>query len=135
MKRALGGLMLAWLTAWAVGCGGDEGLGRATTTLAECEAEGGRVVPDPGDGSAYEEGCDLPEVRIGEVLDTAMGGVCCAELPYLSPDECVEAGGEVLGDPGDHSLVRAGCPDLRENLGFVSFGFEGGLCCGPVPTE
>jgi hypothetical protein len=138
MRCALAGLTLACLMVWAVGCSTDDedvGLGRATTTVAECQAEGGRAVADPGDGSVYDAGCDLPEVRIGELLETATGGICCAFRPILSLDGCDEAGGEVLGDPGDHSLVRGGCPDLRENLGFVDFGFEGGLCCGPVPAE
>jgi hypothetical protein len=47
----------------------------------------------------------------------------------LTPDECVAKGGETIGDPGDGSTRRNGCPGGRTLLGNVKIGIEGGICC------
>jgi hypothetical protein len=47
----------------------------------------------------------------------------------LSPAECEARGGEVVGDPGDGSTHRDGCPNGRLKLGTVPIGIEGGICC------
>lgn len=48
----------------------------------------------------------------------------------LAPEECVAKGGETIGDPGDGSTRRNGCPGGRKLLGNVKIGIEGGICCG-----
>ena len=47
----------------------------------------------------------------------------------LTPEECVSKGGETIGDPGDGSTRRNGCPGGRAQLGNVKVGIEGGICC------
>lgn len=44
----------------------------------------------------------------------------------LTPEACESMGGYFMGDPGNGS-VRCGAGE--DNLGFVTFGFEGGICC------
>jgi hypothetical protein len=46
----------------------------------------------------------------------------------LSPDQCVQQGGEVRGDIGD-GQIRCGAGE-RE-LGRVPVGIEGSICCVP----
>ena len=51
-------------------------------------------------------------------------------LPDVSVEACEEAGGEPLYDPGDGSISLRGCPDDRQELGFLTpGGGEGALCC------
>jgi hypothetical protein len=47
----------------------------------------------------------------------------------LTTEECVAKGGEGIGDPGDGSTRRNGCPGGRALLGNVKIGIEGGICC------
>lgn len=47
----------------------------------------------------------------------------------LTPDQCVAKGGETIGDRGDGSTRRNGCPNSRKLLGNVRIGIEGGICC------
>ena len=47
----------------------------------------------------------------------------------LTTEECGAKGGEVVGDPGDGSTRRNGCPGGRQLLGNVKIGIEGGICC------
>ena len=57
----------------------------------------------------------------------------CGEEPepgrVLEPAECEARGGTVIGDPGDGSVHRDGCPEGQELLGSVNLGIEGGICC------
>ncbi|NMO14552.1 hypothetical protein HPC49_02230 [Pyxidicoccus fallax] len=70
------------------------------------------------------------------ILAVGVGAVACGddepeERPgeLLTPEECIARGGEAIGDPGDGSTHREGCPDGREQLGSLEFGDEGGICC------
>ncbi len=47
----------------------------------------------------------------------------------LTPDQCAAKGGETIGDRGDGSTRRDGCPNSRKLLGNVRIGIEGGICC------
>jgi hypothetical protein len=60
------------------------------------------------------------------------GGYCQLEQSY-SIEECQRHGGEALSDPGDLSLLQAGCPNGGHVLASIKFGvfIEGGLCCAP----
>src|SRR5689334_6281749 len=51
------------------------------------------------------------------------------EAPWLTPDECTGKGAETIGDRGDGSTRRNGCPEGRKLLGNVKIGIEGGICC------
>jgi hypothetical protein len=46
--------------------------------------------------------------------------------PLLSTDQCAQIGGKVRGDRGDGTVA---CLAGEEELGRVSFGTEGGVCC------
>ncbi len=50
------------------------------------------------------------------------------ENTRVLPGECAALGGEALYDPGDGSVLEAGCPDDRALLAML-VGIEGGLCC------
>ena len=45
---------------------------------------------------------------------------------FNSDEECEDAGGIVIGDPGDGS---AACENEEDFLGVVKVGIEGGVCC------
>lgn len=53
--------------------------------------------------------------------------------PTLTSAQCVAAGGTPIGDPGNGSTVKNGCPAGRTLLGYLSEpGWtEGGICCAP----
>jgi len=50
----------------------------------------------------------------------------------LTPEDCQAQSGEVLYDKGDGSMA-GGCPDGRTQLGMVSGGVEGAVCCAISP--
>jgi hypothetical protein len=47
----------------------------------------------------------------------------------LTPAQCAAQGGDTIGDRGDGSTRRDGCPNGRKLLGNVKIGIEGGICC------
>jgi hypothetical protein len=51
--------------------------------------------------------------------------------PLLTVDECESAGGQVRGDIGDGQIA---CQAGETDLGRVSYGIEGGVCCEPAPV-
>jgi hypothetical protein len=53
----------------------------------------------------------------------------CGASGWLDPEDCEDANGYVIIDPGDGSSHREGCPAGEELLGSVEFGIEGGICC------
>ncbi|WP_437669388.1 hypothetical protein [Sorangium sp. So ce131] len=66
------------------------------------------------------------------ILSLACGlllGACGDSSDALSPEDCEDAGGYTIPDPGDGSSQRDGCPAGEELLGNVEFGIEGGICC------
>lgn len=54
-------------------------------------------------------------------------------IPTLDADACELAGGVVHSDPGDGSLMAAGCPAPARAIAFISGFIEGGLCCQIPP--
>ncbi len=46
----------------------------------------------------------------------------------ISPEQCVAKGGQVRGDIGDGKIA---CAAGERDLGRVSTGIEGGVCCAP----
>lgn len=99
-------------------------------TLAECSERGGRAIADPGDGSSYRDGCPGGAALLGHlgIEFGDEGGICC-EVPLISRQECAEDGGLLIGDPGDGSTWREGCPGAGELIGRVPLGIEGSVCC------
>jgi hypothetical protein len=81
--------------------------------------------------SAPALGCGAAgEARPAEPAHPATGEVPpTGEVPLLLPEECAAKGGETIGDPGDGSTQRNGCPGGRKLLGNVKTGIEGGICC------
>lgn len=80
------------------------------------------------------------EVCVGRVAficdrgkwDAVEDGPCALLNPprqTYTPAQCSAIGGVALTDPGDGSLLRAGCPARTQLLGNVSGYIEGGLCC------
>ena len=123
MANAAGGMANA--------AGGDAtGGGNPTPILqlSECTALGGIPTADPGDGSLLRAGCPTGSTNLGMVSGFIEGGLCCAPAPVSIP-QCRAMGGEPLSDPGDGSLLRAGCPDQRRMVARMADFDEGGLCC------
>lgn len=52
---------------------------RPTSTIEECEAQGGTIVGDPGDGSVHREDyrCESGEAPISRIESGVEGSVCC----------------------------------------------------------
>jgi hypothetical protein len=82
-RSAVGLAVLAWTVVMA-GCGpeapvgeSDSGLGAEPGTVEWCEARGGRVYGDPGDGSIHRAGCPDGRQYLGSVSFGIEGGICC----------------------------------------------------------
>lgn len=58
----------------AVGAGTEPS---RTFTPDACQAEGGQVFTDPGDGSLHAKGCPEGRVALGNVRIGIEGGLCC----------------------------------------------------------
>ena len=72
------------------------------------------------------------------MLAVSVGAVACSgdgedddleSTSPLTPEECVARGGTPIGDPGDGSTHRDGCPGGQTQIGSLVFGDEGGICC------
>jgi hypothetical protein len=115
-------------------------------TVEECREAGGDVLGIAGVSSGFaptgrdfnrEDGCPGGRTRLGavEAAEDPNGGVCCAIPPLLTVTACGAAGGEPVGDPGDGSSFRNGCPGGRRLLGWLTgdpglpIAGEGGICC------
>jgi len=70
----------------------------------------------------------------GASLALALLGGCGDEssTARLTVEQCEAWKGHVIADPGDGSSYSNGCPAGERLLGNVSFGIEGGICCGPI---
>jgi hypothetical protein len=99
MTKVVKMVLLAMISAPALGCG----------TTGEVAPTG--PTRPPGEGPA---GVTPPASGAGELL---------------TPDQCASQGGEAIGDRGDGSTRRDGCPNSRKLLGNVKIGIEGGICC------
>ena len=79
----------------------------------------------------------IRRLGLGWTILACLSATACTEPeasggPY-TPDTCRTAGGNAYLDPGDGSIVKRGCPDGRQLLGYMTHDFiEGGLCCGPT---
>ena len=100
MKKIVKMVLVATISAAALGCG----------TTGEVAPTGPTQAP-PGEPPA---GATPTAPANGELL---------------TPDQCVAKGGETIGDRGDGSTRRDGCPSSRKLLGNVRIGIEGGICC------
>lgn len=129
---------------------------RPLVTSTECEARGGTVVGDIGDGAIHRPDyrCANGQPPIGTIKAeegepvAIEGAVCCeagptpepeaTERPQLTAAECEAASGTVVGDIGDGAIHR---PDYRCANGQAPIGsikaeegkpvaVEGAVCCG-----
>lgn len=116
---ALGSLVLVFF-----GCGGAESEGphdpplpttpsaeRPSLSAAECEARGGRVVGDIGDGRTHRPDyrCDDGQEPIADVPLGIEGAVCCP-APVCPEGGC----GEPVGDePAEACRVDESCRDIQ----------------------
>jgi hypothetical protein len=75
----------------------------------------------------------VTRVWVTSILTVGLALACEVAPPptVLTPDECEDAGGRIIGDPGDGSSYENGCPGGGRLLGNVALGIEGGICCGP----
>ena len=48
-----------------------------TLTVSACEQMGGRLIPDPGDGSTHRNGCPNGGRVLGAVCFGIEGAICC----------------------------------------------------------
>lgn len=121
-----------WLFLAALaGCnGGKVVTSRAALDTGQCESANGQTILDPGDGSTLRNGCPDGRRLLGAVDVGAEGALCCEIPRHFTLDECQAIpSAHVIGDPGDGSVHRAGCPFPQQFLGVVDFGAEGGICC------
>lgn len=102
----------------------------STVSPEDCEADGGFLRWDPGDGSVHRDGCPSGADLVGTVPVGIEGGICC-RWNSLTAEECNALNGLLLWDPGDGSVHRNGCPNGARAYGTLP-GIEGGLCC-PMP--
>jgi hypothetical protein len=80
MSRLAGTILFALLIA---GCGSDKPPAAAPIETKEaCQAAGGRLATDIGDGSG---GCAPGEEMIGKVKGTIEGGFCCRAAAQKTP--------------------------------------------------
>ena len=84
--------------------------------------------PIRGTAAPYATGVPAGEQFIGPVPVGIEGGICCG-LKELTERECLDMGGQLIGDPGDGSVYRDGCPRGQTLLGSVPVGIEGSICC------
>jgi len=128
---------------------------REEITRDECEAQGGTIVGDIGDGAIFEDGyvCEsngLPPLanisQSGESL-AIEGEVCCGQASQvettpvrneITRDECEAQGGTIVGDIGDGAIFEDdyvcksdGLPPLANIIqSGESLAIEGEVCCG-----
>lgn len=133
--RLLGTVFTICLT---VGCSSTAIQQSAESLTAKaCSQLNGTLVLDPGDGSTHRDDyrCGDGSVPLGSVDFGIEGAVCCSqgtsERPHLTPEQCGELGGTLIGDPGDGTTRRPDfrCSDGSPSLGNVVFEDEGGACC------
>jgi hypothetical protein len=83
MKALLGLMALTVVLAVPIGCGSDAKCppadGAAFLTPEACEACGGMIIGDPGDGRTHEEDfrCPNGSRSLGSVAYGIEGGACC----------------------------------------------------------
>ncbi|MBN1610840.1 MAG: hypothetical protein JW940_29685 [Polyangiaceae bacterium] len=129
--------------------GGYCGIGATTN---QCAA--GRIVPSPDRcldvaAASYchrlDNGAWCTGLQSGSCPEgwTMMDGTCSADgswcartsasqscqLPLWEMAQCDAAGGTVWTDPGDGSLMKAGCGEGKTELASMNGFLEGGLCC------
>lgn len=56
----------------------NPGSSGSALSFAACEKIGGKVIPDPGDGRTYRDGCPNGRALLGYVELGVEGGICCA---------------------------------------------------------
>jgi hypothetical protein len=135
--------LLAWIGALG-GCATNE---REPLSESECSAAGGESLGvagapnnrlgDPGMDLSRTDLCPGGRKPLGvlEPAHDANGALCCQIPSTISVATCQDQGGQLLGDPGDGSTYRNGCPDRGELLGWVfacdtpGLCGEGAICC------
>jgi hypothetical protein len=98
---------------------------------AECGELGGEPISDfMSMPELARDGCPGGRRSLGTV-PFEEGGLCCEIPELITLAECGAQCGGAIGDPGDGSSRRDGCPDRRRYLGNLGaeVGDEGGICC------
>jgi len=130
---------------------------RPLVTSTECQAQGGSVVGDIGDGAIHrpEYRCANGQPPLGTIKAeqgepvATEGAVCCGsgptsepapaeERPLVTNTECQARGGTVVGDIGDGAIHRPDyrCANGQPPLGTITaeqgepIAVEGSVCCG-----
>jgi hypothetical protein len=129
---------------------------RPLVTSTECQARGGTVVGDIGDGAIHRPDyrCANGNPPIGTIKAeqgepvAVEGAVCCeagptveqqpTERPLVTNGECQAQGGSVVGDIGDGAIHRPDylCANGKPPLGSIKaeqgepVAIEGAVCCG-----
>jgi hypothetical protein len=158
MKRISFGMLLPYvlLANLAIaGCGGDQMrdgsasdgvLTRPMLTLEECgdlrgEPLGIPGAPprlgDPGIDLSRDDECPGSRTVKGtlETTSDSNGGLCCEVPASVSVEECTNADGRVLADPGGGSSYVAGCAAGETLVGWLASTCEEppchttGVCC------
>jgi hypothetical protein len=114
-------------------------------TVEECRTLGGSPIGVPGTDMLWasvpdasrDDACPGGRRLKGtiESPNDANGALCCEVPPQVDYAACESAGGHGIGDPGDGSSFRNGCPPNQILIGW-SMGCsspgpcgEGAICC------
>ena len=131
---------------------------RPLVTRTECQAQGGSVVGDIGDGAIHRPDyrCANGQPPLGTIKAeqgepiAVEGEVCCGggatlepnpqptDRPQVTSTECQAQGGSVVGDIGDGAIHRPDymCANGKPPLGSIKaeqgepVAIEGAVCCG-----
>ena len=122
LRRSAWSLALGAACAFSVACSDDaDDTETETLTASECTDRGGEAVE--------QASCPGGRDQLGKLARDEGSAACCETVPSLTPEQCEAQGGESVGDPGDGSTRRNGCPAGEKMLGTLDFGIEGGICC------
>jgi hypothetical protein len=127
---------------------------RPLVTSAECQAGGGTIVNDIGDGAIHrpEYRCENGQSPTGTIRAESgepiaiEGAVCCGpspepemtDRPLVTSTQCQAGGGTIVGDIGDGAIHRPDyrCANGQPPTGTITaeqgepIAVEGAVCCG-----
>jgi hypothetical protein len=124
----------------------DQVLSRPALKLAECAALGGEPMGivgapprlgDPGIDLSRDDECPGSRIVKGTLGSTtdSNGGLCCEVPASVSAQECTDADGRILPDPGGGTSYIGGCAAGEELVGWLASTCEEppchttGICC------
>ena len=123
LSQGIGWIAIGSALTFNVACSDDGSSDTETEILTATECT------DRGGEPAWFDSCGRGRDQLGTIESEEGSLPCCETVPILTPEQCEAQGGDPLGDPGDGSSYRDGCPAGETMLGTLDYGAEGGICC------